>query len=171
MHIQRVRAELSKPGKALAPIRCAAIGNCPLGGKKFYQRLKAGYGIDASLISRSFGAAVSNKPLPPRQALNLGSQNKHIRGSSQFVSTKGELTEDPKKLLDELSGKGHSASGVPRGNPGFKERVTANRIVGIYRNDRAPVGSPERNGIETDTVTIHYSKAGAHLVPAQPSGE
>lgn len=169
--IQRVRAELRKPGKALAPVQCAAVGDCPVDSKKVYQRVKAGYGIDASMLSRSFKSAVTNRPVASRQSLNIGSQNKHIRGNNGFVDTKSEISGDPKTLLEELSGKGSQVSRIPRGHPGFRERVSTGRQIGIFRDEKAPDGSPEKNGIPTDTVIIHYSKNGAHLVPARPSDE
>lgn len=46
--IQRVRAELRKPGKALAPVQCAAVGSCPPQKGKYYQKAKLGQSSDYS---------------------------------------------------------------------------------------------------------------------------
>lgn len=40
--IQRVRAELRKPGKVLTPVQCAAVNSCPPQRGKYYQKVKEG---------------------------------------------------------------------------------------------------------------------------------
>jgi len=59
-------------------------------------------------------------------------------------------------LLDDFAGKGQPVGNVPRGQPGFKERVDFGQVIG------------EINGQPTTKGIIHYSKDGAHLVPANP---
>jgi hypothetical protein len=63
---------------------------------------------------------------------------------------------DPQGLLDAFSGKGEPVGKVPRGQPGFKERVNFGQKIG------------EINGQSTTKGIIHYSKTGAHIVPANP---
>ena len=70
---------------------------------------------------------------------------------------KSPLThKDPQALLDKHAGTGDPVGAVPRGEPGFKERVDFGEVIGSVN------GEPTTKGI------IHYSKTGAHIVPARP---
>jgi filamentous hemagglutinin len=51
---------------------------------------------------------------------------------------------------------------VPRGQPGFRERVNFGTIIGNFVDDDTGRSYPTTNGI------IHYSKKGAHIVPSNP---
>lgn len=73
--IQRVRAELSNPGKALAPVRCAAIGkNCGFGEEKVYLQAKGGKynlgnkwkSLAASSVNQMLSAKYPNPPFDGR---------------------------------------------------------------------------------------------------------
>lgn len=76
---------------------------------------------------------------------------------------KSEFTHpDPQHLVDNFAGTGQPANNVPRGQPGFKERVDFGQIIGNYVDPSTGEKLPTTKGI------IHYSKAGVHIVPARP---
>ena len=85
-------------------------------------------------------------------------QGKHIPGRGNFIPGRSPLTHtEPQKLIDQFAGKGDPVGAVPRGQPGFKERVDFGEIIG------------EVNGQPTTKRIIHYGKDGVHIVPANPS--
>ena len=90
------------------------------------------------------------------------SQTKHIPGSWNYQEGKSIFTHSsPEKLLKEYAGKGQKVRGIP-GKADFRERIDFGEIIGYYL---------EENSIEkipTTIGTIHYSKKGAHIVPARP---
>lgn len=89
-------------------------------------------------------------------------QNKHIRGKHNFDSKKSEWTHsNPEGLLKKYAGTGQRVQGIP-GDPGYRERVDFGEVIGYYINDE------KREKKLTTIGTIHYSKQGAHIVPAQP---
>jgi hypothetical protein len=51
-----------------------------------------------------------------------GAQSKHLPDSPNYVPGKSQLTADPDSLLS-LAGTGTPVGNVPRGAPGFRERV------------------------------------------------
>jgi RHS repeat-associated protein len=89
--------------------------------------------------------------------LELGKQGKHIPDHNNYIPGRSPLTHNnPQGLLDDFAGKGQPVGNVPRGQPGFKERVDFGQVIG------------EVNGQPTTKGIIHYSKDGAHIVPANP---
>ena len=89
--------------------------------------------------------------------LDMGKQGKHIPGHNNFIIGKSPLTHpDPRALFDQFAGQGQPVGNVPRGKPGFKERVDFGQVIG------------EHNGQPTTKGIIHYAKDGAHIVPARP---
>lgn len=95
-------------------------------------------------------------------SMHTGNQGKHIRGSHNFDSTRGELTADPQMLYEQYSGKGKFLE-TKAGDWNHKERFTHSGTIGIYRNKYRSEGVPTNTGI------IHYSKRkGWHIVPAKP---
>ena len=96
--------------------------------------------------------------------LNVSHQNRHILDSGGYIEGRSYLFSgiDPDVLI-----KRHHGTGEIRldsaGNWINKEFVTLDRDVGVYINP-----STGEEGI-TDTFSIHYSKRGAHIVPARPS--
>ena len=90
--------------------------------------------------------------------LNEDKQGKHIPGHKNYQEGKSELTvsmSEASELVDHFSGKGTPVSDN-------KERVDFGKIIGIYKNPVSGVRTPTSLGI------IHYSKSGAHIVPAKP---
>jgi hypothetical protein len=93
-----------------------------------------------------------------------GKQDKHIRGTNNFIEGRSELTADPQALLRKFAGRGSMRGNIPVGEPGSKEAFdTGDRIIGIFR-DRIGRSDPTTRGI------IAYAKDGAHVYPARPNG-
>jgi hypothetical protein len=120
-------------------------------------------GRDAALIilGGNLFKWVGGKMMPvaagEKVALELGKQGKHIPGHNNYIPGRSPLThKNPQGLLNDFAGKGQPVGSVPRGQPGFKERVNFGQVIGEIN------GQPTTNGI------IHYSKDGAHIVPATP---
>jgi hypothetical protein len=92
-----------------------------------------------------------------------GKQGKHIPDHNNFIPGKSEFTHPaPQQLVDNFAGTGQPANNVPRGQPGFKERVDFGQIIGNYVDPATGEKLPTTKGI------IHYSKSGVHIVPARP---
>ena len=65
---------------------------------------------------------------------------------------------------DELikeAGTGDQVGAVPVGDPGSKERIDFGQEIGVFRD-------ADGNEAPTTVGIIHYSKKGAHIVPARP---
>lgn len=91
--------------------------------------------------------------------VHFGKQEKHLPGRPGHDPTKSSLTitiREIQRLLEEMAGTG-------RWEGDHKEVVDFGIEIGIYRGRR--VGAVKR----TTRGTIHYSKTGAHIVPATPS--
>ncbi len=96
--------------------------------------------------------------------LQINRQNKHIPNKWNYEKGKGIwlLPEDKtRELLKKNAGKGQKLSGIP-GEPGYRERVDFREVVGYYVDEKTAEQSSTTIGI------IHYSKKGAHIVPARP---
>ena len=104
---------------------------------------------------------IKNYRSPNVPKIDEGQQGKHIRGSKNFDPSKSELTADPNELAQK-AGTGEAANNVPRGQPGFRERVDFGKQIGYYVRE----GTGER--IPTTKGIIHYSSTGIHIVPVAP---
>ncbi len=91
-------------------------------------------------------------------AIHFGRQAKHIPGQSNHDPSKSTITVSLPRLQELVESKG--GTGIWRGNN--KEVVDFGLTIGTYRNPGS--GS----SIPTSWGTVHYSKAGAHVVPARP---
>lgn len=70
---------------------------------------------------------------------------------------------DVQKIVNQYAGKGRQVPNkIPIGQPGSKEVVSHNKIIGQYYDDT------KKQFIPTKNFTIHYSKNGTHIVPARP---
>jgi len=99
----------------------------------------------------------SGKPTPKPPTLDSDKQGKHIPDHKNYIPGRSPFThKDPQGLLDKFAGTGDPVGKTPRGKPGFKERVDFGETIGTIG------GKPTTKGI------IHYSKDGAHIVPARP---
>jgi hypothetical protein len=98
----------------------------------------------------------------PRR-VHWGKQGKHVPGHNNFEPGKSTLNL-PLDWLDhpdEFLGTGTPRKGAP-GMPGYQEVVDLRRVIGNYCTLTDPVGVP------TTKITVHYSKTGFHVVPADP---
>lgn len=90
-------------------------------------------------------------------------QGKHIPGSKNFEPGRSTLSEsvDAQSLVDEFAGTGQPVGPVARGEPGFRERIDAGRVIGVFRT---------KEGVEMETTKfiIHYAADNVHIVPAAP---
>lgn len=69
---------------------------------------------------------------------------------------------NPQELVNKFAGKGDPVGKIPRGQPGFKERVDFGEIIGNILDQNTGISLPTSKGI------IHYSQKGVHIVPAAP---
>lgn len=91
-------------------------------------------------------------------ALHFGRQAKHMPGQPSHDRTKSTITVSLPELQELVERK--AGTGLWRG--ANKEIVGFGRVIGIYRDPKT------REAFETSRGTIHYSKAGAHVVPTAP---
>lgn len=104
-------------------------------------------------------AAPSTTPANNRNTeVHTGRQEKHIEGSNNYREGSSKFygtAEDAQKLIDKYSG-----TGIPIGMN--KERVDFGVVIGEY------VDPKTGKAVKTTVGMIHYSKTGAHIVPARP---
>lgn len=72
-----------------------------------------------------------------------------------------KAAKDTKRLLKNKGGTGIPKRGVP-GQAGYKEVVDFNELIGIWKS------ADGFSEMSTTRGIIHYSKGGAHIVPAKP---
>ena len=97
------------------------------------------------------------------ETVHQGQQDKHVPNTNNHIPGRSVLTGDAQKLLDTYSGKGQPVGKPLRGQPGFREQFdTGNQIIGTFNDSRTGTS------VSTTRGTIHYSKDGAHIVPARP---
>jgi hypothetical protein len=96
---------------------------------------------------------------PP--SINWGQQEKHFEGHNSYTQGRSTLSANPEELVQK-AGTGQAVNNVPRGQPGFKERVDFGKVIGKYIDPNTGVSTPTTKGI------INYSKNGIHIVPARP---
>ncbi len=109
--------------------------------------------IDASKVSKK---ATKFSDFPT--TVHNGRQGKHIIGHNNYIEGKSIFsgtTNDANKLIKKFSGTGNKKG--PN-----KELVDFGKTIGTYVDPQSNVHKPTTKGI------IHYSKDGAHIVPARP---
>ena len=90
----------------------------------------------------------------------MAKQGKHIPGHSNYIEGRSILRADPEALATR-AGTGQPVNRVPRGQPGFKERVDFGEVIGDFVED----------GVATTTTKgiITYAADGTiHIIPARP---
>jgi tetratricopeptide (TPR) repeat protein len=93
-------------------------------------------------------------------------QNKHIPGKHNYELEKSTFEHnDAQGLLTNFAGKGKAANNMTVGSPGYRERIDFGEFIGYYISD-----SDKTLKIPTSKGIIHYSKSGAHIIPANPEG-
>lgn len=103
----------------------------------------------------------------PKQ-INVGSQNKHIRGSHGYISNRSYIFGDieaAQSLVDAYHGTGEIKRKARTGEWANREVVTADHDIGVSID-------PD-TGVEqiTNRFTIHYGKKGTHVVPTRRKTE
>ena len=91
--------------------------------------------------------------------INREKQNRHIQGTKEYIPGRSIFSgtlRDAEVLLDKWGGRG-KGTWIDT----YKERVAFDRNIGTHIDE---------NGIAslTRVALIHYSKTGAHIVPARP---
>jgi filamentous hemagglutinin len=106
---------------------------------------------------------VQEDALPP-PTLDSAKQGKHIPGNRTYIPGRSKLTDpDPQGLLDRWAGTGQPVNDVPVGQPGSKERVDFDRIIGEYVDPETGTSVPTTRG-----NIVYDGKGKAHIVPARP---
>lgn len=87
-------------------------------------------------------------------------QNKHVPGKKNFEEGKSLFTHpDAQGLVDQFAGKGQRRGPIEQG-AGYKEKVDFGVTIGQTK--------VKGELVDTSWGIIHYSKTGAHIVPAGP---
>lgn len=90
--------------------------------------------------------------------LHFGKQAKHLPGQPNHDESKSTITlsiTELQRLVELMAGTG-------KWHKSGHETVDFGVVIGMYRNPETSHGMPTTRG------TIHYSKTGAHVVPAYP---
>ncbi|MCC7385292.1 MAG: VCBS repeat-containing protein [Deltaproteobacteria bacterium] len=111
-------------------------------------------GLDQIKKGRDYYAASGDVP-----KIHMGQQGKHLPHHNNFQPGRSVLRADPHELA-KRAGTGTPVNEVPRGQPGFRERIEFEEVIGDFVKNG--VAMPTRNAI------IHYGKEGIHIVPAAP---
>ena len=106
------------------------------------------------------GLIFGSKTATVAPKIHMGKQGKHIVGHSNFEAGRSVLRADPRSLATR-AGSGQQIGRIPVGQPGSKERVVFDEVIGDYV-DEAGITVATRVGI------IHYSNNGIHIVPGRP---
>lgn len=97
------------------------------------------------------------------KVIHPGRQGKHIPDHPNYIPGRSILThENPQALIDDFAGTGTPANKVPKGQPGYKERVDFGEQIGFFVDEATGAKIPTTKGI------ITYSKDGMHIIPARP---
>ena len=100
-------------------------------------------------------------PAAPQTNINWDAQEKHFEGHNSYDGKRSKLTANPRELAKQ-AGSGQQVGNVPRGTPGFQERVDFGKVIGKYVDPTTGIASDTTKGI------IHYGGKGIHIVPARP---
>lgn len=97
---------------------------------------------------------------PSKLIVEVGKQQKHIKGSNNYQDGKSYLTIDVKEVQNLIDQ--HATHGVVRltknGAISNKELINCGKPIGYCKDKQG-------KWVETQHATIHYSKNGTHLVP------
>lgn len=124
-----------------------------------------GHGTSGSPQTSIDNSVSSNKndgerKLNKMKQINKQKQNKHIFGTKEFQNGKSEITIslfECQNLINKFSGRDQQL-------PSGRERVDFGKVIGYYVDENTG------KKYQTTVGIIHYSKTGAHIVPATPKG-
>ncbi len=92
-------------------------------------------------------------------AIHFGKQEKHLPGRPGYDPSKSSMSigiREIQRLVEDMAGNG-------RWEGANKEVIDFGVEIGVHRTREPGSGLPTTRG------TIHYSKTGAHIVPAVPT--
>ena len=89
--------------------------------------------------------------------IHFGKQAKHLEGAREQIVGRSPITVGIVRIQDLVA----KFAGTGRWLGKNKERVDFREIIGKY------IDPQNGNAVETTWGTIHYSKTGAHVVPAR----
>ena len=90
-------------------------------------------------------------------------QGKHVPGKHNYIPGRSIFEHsDPQKLIENFVGSGQRVNHVLPGKPGYKEIVDFGEYIGIWKSKDGKISFSTTRG------TIHDSKNGCHIVPAEP---
>jgi|GEM_PF-2294464 len=96
-------------------------------------------------------------------------QLRHMEGTDAYLHGRSVLlTAYPGLLLKQYAGKGRPLNNVALCAPGSIELVGASQVIGNYIKRDEKTGKFS-DPVPTRWMKIHYSKRGAHIVPAPPN--
>lgn len=122
-----------------------------------------GYPDQSDIVNGPGLAASESNEQQGKLKIEEGKQGKHIVGHNNFRPGSSEVTHpDLQTLIDKFAGTGQAVNNVPRSQPGFKERVDFEVIIGNFVDIRDNTNTPTTIGI------VHYARNGVHIVPARP---
>jgi len=105
----------------------------------------------------------------PNLTINVGQQNKHVVGTNEYKTASQQAQRspladgvDPQALVNQYAGTGQAANKIPLGQPGSVERISTDKVIGNYIDDKGVLIGPTTN------FTIRYAKDGVHIIPARP---
>jgi hypothetical protein len=102
-------------------------------------------GLKAHLVDPPPTQTVAMIPLPVPE-INWSRQELHFPGWKNYVVGKGQLTANPEELALR-AGTGTPVNNVPRGTPGFRERVDFGKVIGQYIDPASDAAVPTTKGI------------------------
>lgn len=98
-------------------------------------------------------------------SVNQGRQDKHIKGTNNYIEGRSILKYDAQSLIDMYAGKSEPlqiTNGTRKGEWNEKEKFNHTSEIGMYIDING-------NQIKTNRGIIHYSKnKGVHIVPDRP---
>ena len=121
-----------------------------------WKNLKAQY-ADAKGITS--GEAAKQYISNTNKIIDMGKQDKHIKGSNNYIDSKSYLTISSKEaqdLVNKYAGK-CIINFDKNGKWDKKEIIEVDKKIGMVKTKKGEA--------ETNSFKIHYSKTGVHIVP------
>ncbi|MDB2613825.1 polymorphic toxin type 50 domain-containing protein [Chlamydiales bacterium] len=116
------------------------------------------------IISKGLQQSSERSQFFEKISIEWDKQSKHIPGKHNYETGKSIIYhKNIDQLLSENAGNGVSIRGTI-GEPGYKEIVDFKETIGEWIGKDGSV-------LKTTRGTIHYSKQGAHIIPAHPTGK
>lgn len=122
-----------------------------------WQNLKAQYADAKGITSDEAAKQYINNA---NKIIDIGKQEKHIRGSNNYIEGRSYLTISSKEaqtLVNKYAGKGQIS---------FNRKGVWDKREIVYAQENIGVAVSTKNGKHaTNAFKIHYSKTGTHIVP------